>query len=43
MGVGRNRKTDEEHEEECVEEGFQLPNGKFDKDCERRREALRMG
>ena len=42
-GIGRNRKTDEEHDEDCVEEGFQLPNGKSDKDCERRREALRLG
>ena len=23
-GVGQNRETDEEHDEDCIEEGFQL-------------------
>ena len=29
-GVGRNRKTNEEHDSCCVEEGFQLAREKFD-------------
>ena len=34
--------TDEEHDEDCVEEGFQLAR-ELDKDGERGREALGMG
>ena len=31
-GVGKNRKTNEEHDEDCAEEGFQLTRVKFDVD-----------
>ena len=41
--VVRNRKTTEEHDDDCVEEGFQLAMVKLDKDGEERREALVMG
>ena len=41
-GVGQNRETDEEHDEDCVEEGFQLGNVKFNRDGEGSREALGM-
>ena len=33
-GVGQNSKTAEEHDEYCVEEGFQLTRVKYDKDGE---------
>ena len=36
-GVGQNREADEEHDEDCVEEGFQLARIKYD------REALGLG
>ena len=39
---GQNRETDEEHHEDCVEEGFQLAR-ELDKHGERGREALGMG
>ena len=42
-GVGKNRETDEEHDEDCVQEGFQLAGVKFDRDGETGREALGMG
>ena len=42
-GVGQNMETDEEHDEDCVEEGFQLTSVKLDKDGEGGREALGMG
>ena len=35
--------TDEEHDEHCVEEGFQLTSVKLDNDGEGGREALGMG
>ena len=41
--VGKNRETDEQHDEDCVEEGFQLAGVKFDRDGETGREALGMG
>ena len=41
-GVGQNRKTDEEHDEGCVEEWFLLSRVKFDRDDEGGREALGM-
>ena len=41
-GVGQNRETDEEFDEDCVEEGFQLARVKVDKDGKRGREALGM-
>ena len=42
-GVGQNRETDEEHDEGCIEEGFQLARMKYDRDSEGGREALGMG
>ena len=42
-GVGQNMETDEEHDEDCVEEGFQLARVKLDKDGEGSKEALGMG
>ena len=38
-GVEQNKETDEEHDEDCVEEGFQLASVKFDRDDEGGREA----
>ena len=43
MGVGYNRETDEEHDEDCVEDGFQLASVKFDRDGEGGRKALDIG
>ena len=34
--VGQNREIDEEHDEDCVEVGFQLARVKLDRDGERR-------
>ena len=31
-GVGQNRETDEEHDEDCAEEGFQMARAKFGRD-----------
>ena len=42
-GVGQNMETDEEHDEDCAEEGFQLARVKLDKDGEGSKEALGMG
>ena len=42
-GVGKNRETDEEQDEDCVEEGFQLARGKFDRYGEGGRETVGMG
>ena len=39
-GVGKNRETKEEHDEDCVEEGFQLARAKFDRDSNGGTEAL---
>ena len=36
----QNRETDEEHDEDCVEEGFQLAMVKSDRDREGGKEAL---
>ena len=41
--VEQNRETNEEHDEDCVEEGFQMPRVKLDKGFEGVREALGMG
>ena len=38
----QNRETTEEHDDDCVEEGFQLARVKLDKDGEEGREALGM-
>ena len=40
--VEQNRETDKEHDEDCVEEGFQLARGRFGRDGEVGREALGM-
>ena len=42
-GVGQNKETHKEHDEDCVEEGFQLDSIKFDRDCEEVREGLSRG
>ena len=39
-GVRQNRGTNEEHDEDCVEDKFQLARVKFYRDGERGREAL---
>ena len=39
-GVGEKRETDKEHDEDCVEDGFQLIRVKFDRVGEGSREAL---
>ena len=41
--VERNRETNEEHDEDCIEEGFQLAKIKYDRYSEGGREALGMG
>ena len=41
--VGQNRETHEEHDEDGVEEGFQLARPKFERDDEGGREALGTG
>ena len=41
-GLLQNTKIDEKHDEEGVEDGFQLATVKFDRDREGGREALRM-
>ena len=41
--VGQNRETDEKHDEDCVEEGFQLAGVKIDKYGEGGRDALVVG
>ena len=38
-----SKEIDEEHDEDSVEEGFQLARAKFDRDAEGEREALGMG
>ena len=43
MKKKKNRKTEEEHDEDCIEEGFQLDSVKFDRAGERGRKALGMG
>ena len=40
--VGKNRETNEEHDEDCVDEGFQLARVKFDRDGKEGGEALGM-
>ena len=42
-GVGQDRENDEEHDEECAEEGFQLTRVKFDINGAGGGEALGMG
>ena len=42
-GVGQNRETNEEHDKDCIEGGFQLARIKFDRDSEGDREALGVG
>ena len=42
-GEEQNRETDEERDEDCIEEGFQLARIKYDRDSEGGREALDVG
>ena len=42
-GIGQNRQTDKEHDEDWVEEEFQLTRVKFDRDGNGGREALGLG
>ena len=39
-GLGQNKETDKEHDEDCSEVGFQLARIKYDRDSEVSREAL---
>ena len=41
--VRQNRETNEEHDEDCVEEEFQLARLKYVRDSEGGREALGVG
>ena len=41
--VGQNRETNEEHDEDCIEEGFQLARIKYHRGSEGGREALGVG
>ena len=41
--VGQNKETNEEHDEDCIEEGFQLARIKYDRDSEGGRENLGVG
>ena len=40
--MGKNRETDEEHDEDCIQGGFKLASVKFDRDGDGGREALGM-
>ena len=42
-GTGQNKETDEEHDEDCAEEGFHLASVKLDKDSKGGREAVGVG
>ena len=42
-GLGQNKETDKEHDEDCSEVGFQLARIKYDRDSEGSREALGVG
>ena len=42
-GVGQNRENDEEHDADCIEEGFQLATIKYGRDSEGDRETLGVG
>ena len=39
-GIGQKRETNEEHDEDCIEEGFQLARVKFNRNGKGDREAL---
>ena len=39
-GIRQNRETDEEHDEDCLKEGFQIARVKFDRDVQGEMEAL---
>ena len=41
--AGQNKETDEEHVEDCVEEGFRLARVKLGRDGEGGKKALGMG
>ena len=42
-GVGKNRETNQKHNEDCLKEGFRLPRKNFDRDDKGGRETLAMG
>ena len=42
-GLGKNRKTGQEHDEDCVEKGFKLDRAKIDRNGKGGRKALGMG
>ena len=42
-GKGQNKETDEEHDEDCVEEGFHLASVKLDRDSKGGREVVGVG
>ena len=42
-GGKKNRETDEEHDENCVDEGFELARANFDRDGKGGEEALVIG
>ena len=41
--LGKNRETDQEHDEDCVEEDFQLARAKLNRDGKGGRKSLGMG
>ena len=41
--LGQNRETDEEYDEDCVEEGFQLVREKLNRNGKGGRKAIGMG
>ena len=41
--LGQNRETDEEYDEDCVEEGFQLAREKLNRNGKGGRKAIGMG
>ena len=42
-GLGQNRETNEEHDEDCVEEGFQLTRAKLNRNGKGGKKAINMG
>ena len=42
-GFGKNRETDSEHDEDCVEEGFQSASAKLNRDGKGERKSLGTG
>ena len=42
-GLGQNRETNEEHDEDCVEEGFQSTRAKLNRNGNGGKKAINMG